>query len=110
MRIGVPSKTRSCFGRFDLMRRPAPAAAMIAPTFIVKKKPEVRSQKPEYQYSGVWLLASGFLTPSAIPRSVRVQAPDEVVPDRCPAGLREARGAEYRSVVPRICRRSFCLR
>src|SRR5206468_9905415 len=33
--MGVPCKTRSCFGRSAFMRRPKPAAAIIAPTFIM---------------------------------------------------------------------------
>src|SRR5207244_2240617 len=32
--IGMPFKARSCFRRSAFMRRPKPAAAMIAPTFI----------------------------------------------------------------------------
>src|SRR5262245_61491615 len=35
MRIGVPSRTSSCLGRSAFIRRPAPAAAMMTPTFMM---------------------------------------------------------------------------
>src|SRR5207249_12092628 len=43
--IGMPFKASSCLGRSAFMRRPKPAAAMIAPTFI--KKREIRGQTGE---------------------------------------------------------------
>src|SRR5215510_3582161 len=36
--IGIPFKASSCLGRSAFMRRPKPAAAMIAPTFIRKEQ------------------------------------------------------------------------
>src|SRR5437764_3129145 len=36
--IGMPFKASSCLGRSAFMRRPKPAAAMIAPTFIRRER------------------------------------------------------------------------
>ena len=85
MMIGVPFKARSCFGRSAFIRRPKPAAAMIAPTFIRK-------------------ISAKLPFAPAVP--VRVQDADRggcSVPD----GLRVADDATFRRVFPRTGQRSF---
>src|SRR2546425_10801749 len=113
--IGMPFKASSCLGRSAFMRRPKPAAAMIAPTFIRRERFGVRDKGDaprilELRNSG-WV--PEFPTPNfnaklpfALAVPVYVRAADRngcSVPD----DLREVDDATFRGAFPRSGRRSF---